>query len=49
MKDRPLNVRFTCAECGEECLISCESELFDLVESQVCGETRQLHCWECIE
>lgn len=45
--ERAIDLRYLCAECGKECHIRYESELFDVAESQLSAETRQLHCKEC--
>jgi hypothetical protein len=45
--DRKISLTFECAECGRECKIESEEDLFDLVDSQDVAEGRKLLCWNC--
>jgi DNA-directed RNA polymerase subunit RPC12/RpoP len=46
---RAIHLEFICAECKQTIILKNEEELFDMMDSQVIGEKRMLHCRECIE
>lgn len=46
-KDREIELRYTCADCGVDVLVTSEEKLFDIVNTQVCAENRELLCDKC--
>ena len=47
--DRTIDLAFKCGDCGKKVRITDEGELFNLVETQMVGEARQLMCWKCAQ
>jgi DNA-directed RNA polymerase subunit RPC12/RpoP len=48
MTDRKISLKFDCFDCGKEITITSEQNLFDLVDTQLVGESKKLSCWECV-
>lgn len=45
--DREINLEYTCADCGKACNVVSEERLFDIVNTQIAAENRELLCDDC--
>ena len=46
-KRREVILRFKCAECDKEVVLTRDEDIIGICETQITAETRQLHCLEC--